>query len=226
MLKITQNHLNICNCQTINDTIISKFVKGFQEKHFMKYIFFLAVTAVCALGCTKGTAPEQGTTTKISQDSLIRTIHQKWKFSISISNPAVSTKLNNWEEWRNYANEITISPSPSLSGFTFKSAAFVQKVSALRISIPEAYNKQETKARLALLETNVQNLDMLLELEPLNPKEITKLLAAIQKNTNSLINQFDEFEVKSKIPKEEGEDQLLQPVDTIKRATLNAIPKE
>jgi len=192
----------------------------------MKYILFLAVTAVFALGCTKGNVPEQRTTSKISQDSLIRTIHQKWKFSVSVPNPAVSTKLNNWEEWRNYVNEMTISPSPSMSGFTFKSAAFVQKVNALRISIPEAYNRQETKARIALLETNVQNLDMLLELEPLNPKEITRLLAAIQKNTNSLINQFDEFEVKSRIPKEEGEDQLLQPVDTIKRATLNAIPKE
>lgn len=192
----------------------------------MKYFLFLALTAVLVLGCTKGTGPEQRTTSTISQDSLIRTIHHKWKFSVSISNPAVSSKLNNWEEWRNYVNEITISPSPSLSGFTFKSAALVQKVNALRISIPELYNKQETKARIALLETNVQNLDMLLELEPLNPKEITKLLAAIQKNTNSLINQFDEFEVKSRIPKEEGEDQLLQPVDTIKRATLNAIPKE
>lgn len=192
----------------------------------MKYFLFLALTAVLVLGCTKGTVPEQRTTSTISQDSLIWTIHQKWKFSVSISNPAVSSKLNNWEEWRNYVNEITISPSPSLSGFTFKSTALIQKVNALRISIPELYNKQETKARIALLETNVQNLDMLLELEPLNPKEITKLLAAIQKNTNSLINQFDEFEVKSRIPKEEGEDQLLQPVDTIKRATLNAIPKE
>ena len=92
--------------------------------------------------------------------------------------------------------------------------------------IPEAYNKQETKARLALLETNIQSLDMMLELDPLNVKEINNLLTTIQKNTNSIIHQFEEFEIKSKIPKEVGEDQLNQRIDTIKRATLNAIPQE
>ena len=67
---------------------------------------------------------------------------------------------------------------------------------------------------------------MQLELEPLNVKEINTLLANIQKSTNQIINQFNEFEIKSKIPKESGEDQLIQPIDTIKRATLNALPQE
>lgn len=192
----------------------------------MKYILFLVITASFFLGCNKETAQTVNSTPAISQDSLIRTIHGKWKFSAALSNPAVSTKLSNWEEWRNYINELTISPNASLSNFTFKSGALVQKAAALKNSIPDLYNKRETKARIALLETNLQNLDMMLELEPLNLKEITKLLAAVQKNTNSLINQFDEFEVKSKIPEEEGENQVRQPVDTIKRATLNAIPKE
>jgi|GEM_PF-875017 len=191
----------------------------------MKYIFFLAMTAALILGCNKKTAPEKNAVSRISQDSLIRTIHDKWKFTVNISNPSLSTKLSNWEEWRNYVNELTISPNASLSNFSFKSAALVKKVNTLKNGIPELYNKQETKARIALLETNVQNLDMLLELEPLNLKEVIRLLAAIQKNTNSLINQFDEFEVKFRIPKEEGEEELRQPVDTIKRATLKAIPK-
>ncbi|WP_264561287.1 hypothetical protein [Flavobacterium sp. N2155] len=38
--------------------------------------------------------------------------------------------------------------------------------------------------------------------------------------------QFNEFEIKAKIPKESGEEQLIQPLDTIKRATLNALPQE
>lgn len=192
----------------------------------MKYIFFLAITAVLIVGCNKKTGPDTHTAPAVSQDSLIRTIHDKWKFTVALSNPSVSVKLSNWEEWRNYVNELTISPNASLSNFSFKSAALVQKANALKNGIPELYNKQETKARIALLETNVQNLDMMLELEPLNLKEILRLLAAIQKNTNSLVNQFDEFEVKARIPKEEGEDELRQPVDTVKRATLNAIPKE
>lgn len=192
----------------------------------MKYVFFLVLTAVLFLGCKKNVQTTASGVYNVSQDSLVRSIQQKWKFNITISNPAVSTKLSNWEDWRSFINELTITPNATLSNISHKAATLVQKASVLKNTVPEMYNKQETKARITLLETNLQRLDMLLGLEPLNLKDITKLLTNIQKNTNSLINQFDEFEVKAKIPKEIGEDQLMQPMDTIKRATLNAIPKE
>ena len=192
----------------------------------MKYIFILFLTGISLIGCQKKVETIDTAQNQPTQDSLIRTIHAKWNFKISISNPAVSTKLSNWEEWRNYVNELTIAPNPSLSAFKHKAGNLVQKVALIRSNIPELYNKQETKARISLLETNIQNLDMHLELDPMNQKEVLRLLGAIQKNTNSIIYQFDEFEIKAKIPKEIGEDQLIHPVDTIKRATLNAIPQE
>lgn len=192
----------------------------------MKYIFILFLTGISLIGCQKKGETIETPQNQPTQDSLIRTIHAKWNFKISISNPAVSTKLSNWEEWRNYVNELTIAPNPSLSAFKHKAGNLVQKVALIRSNIPELYNKQETKARISLLETNIQNLDMHLELDPMNQKEVLRLLGAIQKNTKSIIYQFDEFEIKAKIPKEIGEDQLIHPVDTIKRATLNAIPQE
>lgn len=192
----------------------------------MKYIFILFLTGISLIGCQKKVETIETTQNQPTQDSLIRTIHAKWNFKVSISNPMVSTKLSNWEEWRNYVNELTIAPNPSLSAFKHKAGNLVQKVALIRSNIPELYNKQETKARISLLETNIQNLDMHLELDPMNQKEVLRLLGAIQKNTNSIIYQFDEFEIKAKIPKEIGEDQLIHPVDTIKRATLNAIPQE
>lgn len=192
----------------------------------MKYIFILFLTGISLIGCQKKVETIDTAQNQPTQDSLIRTIHAKWNFKVSISNPTVSTKLSNWEEWRNYVNELTIAPNPSLSAFKHKAGNLVQKVALIRSNIPELYNKQETKARISLLETNIQNLDMHLELDPMNQKEVLRLLGAIQKNTNSIIYQFDEFEIKAKIPKEIGEDQLIHPVDTIKRATLNAIPQE
>lgn len=192
----------------------------------MKYIALIILTTFTILACKKETVQTEKPVATISQDSLVRSIHDKWKFTVAINNSTISKNLSNWEDWRNYVNELTIAPNPSLGNMAHKTTKLVSMVAVLKNSIPEKYNKQETKARLALLETNIQSLDMLLGLEPINIKEIHKLLANIQKNTNSIINQFNEFEVKAQIPKEIGESELIQPVDTIKRATLNAIPKE
>ena len=194
--------------------------------HFMKYIFILILLATATISCKKEVVATPSITSKISQDSMVKNIHEKWKFTVAVSNPSVNSKLSTWEDWRNYSNELTIAPNASLTNLTRKATALVEKSAVLKNNIPELYNKPETKARLTLLETNIQSLDMFLELEPLNVKEISGLLAGIQKNTNSLINQFDEFEIKAKIPKEIGEDQLHQRIDTIKRATLNALPQE
>lgn len=192
----------------------------------MKYIALIVLTALSILSCKKETVQTEKPVSKISQDSLVRSIHGKWKFTVAVNNPTISKNLSNWEDWRNYVNELTIAPNPSLGNMAHKATKLVNNVAVLKNSIPEQYNKQETKARITLLETNVQSLDMLLGLEPIDIKEVHKLLANIQKNTNSIINQFNEFEVKANIPKEIGESELIQPIDTIKRATLNAIPKE
>lgn len=193
----------------------------------MKYLFISILFLALFTSCNKKNATTTAvTTSKVSQDSLVRSIHKKWQFKVIVPNNTVATKINNWDAWNNFSNELTIKPNASIISLKRKATSLVEKAAVLKTTIPEMYNKAEVKARLALLETNIQTLDMLLELEPLNVKEINSLLTAIQKNTNSVLNQFNEFEIKAKIPKETGEDQLMQTIDTVKRATLNALPTE
>lgn len=178
------------------------------------------------MSCKKEIHTPENAVDKISQDSVVKNIHAKWKFTVVISNQNINSRLSNWEYWRNYVNELTITPNASHANLMREANALVEKTAVLKNSIPEFYNKPETKARFSVLETHVQNLDMQLELEPLNIKEINSLLVNIQKSTNSIIYQFNEFEIKAKIPKEAGENQLYNKVDTIKRATLKALPTE
>lgn len=193
----------------------------------MKYVFISILFLALFTNCNKKNATTTTvTTSKVSQDSLVRSIHKKWQFKVIVPNNTVATKINNWDAWNNFSNELTIKPNASIISLKRKATSLVEKAAVLKTTIPEMYNKAEVKARLALLETNIQTLDMLLELESLNVKEINSLLTAIQKNTNSVLNQFNEFEIKAKIPKETGEDQLIQTIDTVKRATLNALPTE
>jgi len=192
----------------------------------MRDLFIVLFVLAALTGCKKEAEPVDAAVLQVYQDSLVRTVQGKWKFTVAIENPVVSTKLSNWEEWRNFVNELIIAPDPSVSHLQHKAGNLVQNTALLRNNIPELYNRQETAARIGLLETNVQNLDMHLDLEPINQTEVLRLLANIQKNTTSLIHQFDEFEVKARIPREEGESQLIHSIDTVKRATLNALPQE
>lgn len=192
----------------------------------MRYLLILSIFLSALTACKKETIIIDPTTIERHQDSLVRNIHELWKFKISVKNSAVNQKLGNWEEWRHFVNELTIAPELSISHLQHKAKNLVENVGKLRENIPELYDQNQTISRIALLETHVQNLDMHLEFEPIDQTEITKLLENIQKSTNSLLYQFDEFEIKAKIPKEEGENQAIQSIDTLKRATLNALPQE
>lgn len=192
----------------------------------MRYLLILFIFLSALTACKKETIIIDPTTIERHQDSLVRNIHELWKFKISVKNSAVNQKLGNWEEWRHFVNELTIAPELSISHLQHKAKNLVENVGKLRENIPELYDQNQTISRIALLETHVQNLDMHLEFEPIDQTEITKLLENIQKSTNSLLYQFDEFEIKAKIPKEEGENQAIQSIDTLKRATLNALPQE
>lgn len=192
----------------------------------MRYLLILFIFLSALTACKKETIIIDPTTIERHQDSLVRNIHEHWKFKVSVKNSAVNQKLGNWEEWRHFVNELTIAPELSISHLQHKAKNLVENVGKLRENIPELYDQNQTISRIALLETYVQNLDMHLEFEPIDQTEITKLLENIQKSTNSLLYQFDEFEIKAKIPKEEGENQAIQSIDTLKRATLNALPQE
>src|SRR5690554_2262601 len=192
----------------------------------MRDLFIVLFVLAALTGCKKEAEPVDAAVLQVYQDSLVRTVQGKWKFTVAIENPVVSTKLSNWEEWRNFVNELIIAPDPSVSHLQHKAGNLVQNTALLRNNVPELYNRQETAARIGLLETNVQNLDMHLDLEPINQTEVLRLLANIRKNTTAQIHQFEKFKFKSQITKEEEENQLIHSINTVKRATLNALPQE
>src|SRR5690554_2553652 len=123
----------------------------------MRDLFIVLFVLATLTGCKKEAEPADAAVLQVYQDSLARTVQGKWKFKVAIENPAVSTKLSNWEEWRNFVNELTITPDPSVSHLQHKAGNLVQNTALLRNNIPELYNRQETAARIGLLETNVRS---------------------------------------------------------------------
>ncbi|WP_177762050.1 hypothetical protein [Flavobacterium sp. I3-2] len=194
----------------------------------MKYIYLAIIGLLLFSSCEeKGiTAEEQQKILDKKRDSIFKTIDDQWIIQIPKINQNVQNHLVNWKEWNDFEKEYRIKPVTSLSAFHKKAQRLSKLASEMQNNIPEVYNKPDVKSRIDLLNTNINSLEMLLELDLIPAKEVKELFAKINKNYQSIANQFDEILVRKAIPMEVGEQDMIQSLDTIKRATLDAIPKE
>lgn len=191
----------------------------------MKPLFFFIIS-LCFWGCQKETATVTDPKESINNDSIIVLLNHNWKFKSPNYSDDVYYVLNNWDDWREMVNQLENKPAKSINAYQKKVKDLVVYVDKLPFSLPEKFKNQAILSRINLLKTHIYQLDMLMELNPLPHKEITPLLVLIQKDLSSISNQFQEIFIKNKIPKEAGEDAVRVNVDTVKRATLNAIPTE
>lgn len=194
----------------------------------MKYIYLALIGLVLFSSCEENekSAEEQQMLIAQKRDSIFKTIDDQWVIQIPKINQNVQSNLVNWKEWNDFEKEYRIKPVTSLSAFHKKAQRLSKLAAEMQNNIPEVYNKPDVKSRIFLLNTNLNSLEMLLELDLIPAKEVKELFGKINKNYQSLANQFDEILIRKAIPMEVGEQEMIQSLDTIKRATLNAIPKE
>lgn len=194
----------------------------------MKYIYLALIGLVLFSSCDKNekSTEEQQMIIEKKRDSIFKTIDDQWVIQIPKINQNVQNHLVNWKEWNDFEKEYRIKPVTSLSAFHKKAQRLSKLAAEMQNNIPEIYNKPDVKSRIFLLNTNLNSLEMLLELDLIPAKEVKELFSKINKNYQSLANQFDEILIRKAIPVEVGEQEMIQSLDTIKRATLDAIPKE
>lgn len=199
-----------------------------QRIRSMKYIYLAFMGLVLFSSCQENekSAEEQEMALTKQRDSIFKTIDDQWIIQVPKLNKNVENNLYNWQEWNNFENEYRVKPVTSLRAFQAKSRTLSKLASEMQNNIPEVYNKPDVRSRIFLLNTNLNSLEMLLELDLIPAKEVKELFVKINKNYQSLANQFDEILIRKAIPMEMGEREMIQSLDTIKRATLNAIPKE
>src|SRR5690606_1473109 len=92
-------------------------------------------------------------------------------------------------------------------------------------NIPLKYDKPEIRSRISVLATKVHALDLFLSVNQIDSEQVTTLIGEINIHVRSLQEQFDEIGRKSRIPREEGEADMIRMLDT-SRAIPNAAPKE
>lgn len=160
---------------------------------------------------------------KIAQknEAVFKNISKMWQFQFPSARPEVTATLNTWNAWRQFEIELLQKPKSTLSAFQLKTKNIATKADALVTTIPFEYNKPQVLSRIAALNTKLKSLEMCMHLNVIPEQKIAKLIPEINEEIKGLYSQWDEIIIKKAIPKEIGEDLMLQALDT----TRNARPK-
>jgi hypothetical protein len=190
-------------------------------------IVFLSLISFLALSCQEDAAQrkiEQEREAK-KNDAIFNNINRGWIFDIVPLESTTQSKINNWNEWRTFLNEINQKPKSSISAFQKKAKVLSSKVVELNNNIPVEFNKPQIKARIAVVTTKVKSLDLYINLSAIQDKKVVKLVSEINREIEYLQLQLEEIVIRSQIPKEEGEPDLIRMKDTTRAIPNLPIPQ-
>lgn len=188
----------------------------------MKMKGFIATILVLALGlmACENDSQKQLEAQKIAEknEAVFKNISKMWQFNFPNARPEVKSILNGWNEWRQFEIELSQKPKSTLSAFKMKIKNVSSKADTLVISIPMEYNKPQILSRITTLNTKLKSLETFMNLEVIPQQKVAKLIPEINEEINGLYNQWNEIVIKKAIPKEIGEELMLQALDTTRNA--------
>ena len=150
----------------------------------------------------------------IKQEIIFDNINKGWNFNAKPINPASEGLVNMWNEWRIFLNELNQKPKSTIGAFQKKAKELSKKASDLNNNIPIAYNKPEVKSRISVLISKINALNLFINLDEIPDQKVVALVAEINIQMISLQSQLGEIVRKNTIPKEAGESDLIQMLDT------------
>lgn len=148
------------------------------------------------------------------QEIIFDNINKGWDFNAKPLNPASQGLVEMWNEWRIFLIELNQKPKSTIGAFQKKAIELSKKAADLNNNIPVAYNKPEVKSRIAVLISKINSLNLFINLNKIPDQKVVALIAEINIQMISLQSQLDEIVRKNTIPKEEGESDLIQMLDT------------
>ena len=184
---------------------------------------FILILTLGLISC-ENDAQQQLEADKIVQknEAVFKSISKMWQFNFPNASPVIKANLNAWNEWRQFEIEMRQKPKSSLSAFRLKTKNITTKADTLVATAPLEYQKPQVLSRLTTLNTKIKSLETFMNLQVIPEDRIAKLIPEINEEIKGLYNQWEEIIIKKAIPKEIGEDLMLQALDT----TRNARPKE
>jgi hypothetical protein len=192
-------------------------------RFIIPFILFVFAVSSC-----QNDAQQQLDAQKIAQknDAVFKNISKMWQFNVPNARPELTTTLNTWNAWRQFEIELLQKPKSTLSAFQLKTKNIASKADALTQTIPLEYNKPQILSRITTLNTKIKSLEMYLYLNIIPEQKVARLIPEINEEIKGLYSQWDEIIIKKAIPKEIGEDLMLQALDTTRNARSNLMKQK
>lgn len=158
---------------------------------------------------------------KIAQknQAIFKNISKIWEFRFPAAQPEIQKNLNYWNAWVQFENEMKQKPKATLLAFQQKSKNLATKSDTLVYSIPFEYNNPQVLSRITAMNTKLKSLETFMNLQIIPENKIAKLIPEINEEISGLYKQWNEIIIKKAIPKEFGEERMLQALDTSRNAT-------
>ena len=147
-------------------------------------------------------------------------INKAWQLNIPVTSPEVRGVLNQWQDWKNFEEELQQKPKLSISAFKHKVLNLVAKSSALHTNVPANFNIPQVRSRIVALQTKILALDTYFSLDVVPHEKVQNLIAAINKELNAFYMQCEEIVIKNRIPTEIGEPKIISISDTTRNAKV------
>ncbi|MFL9844170.1 hypothetical protein [Flavobacterium rhizosphaerae] len=193
----------------------------------MKYfkILLLICFGLTLWSCEDNEAQRIADVQKAEQvnDSILKAINAHWEFNIPPASQKVADKLMGWNQWQQFISEMEQRPNNSLSGYRQKAKNLVASAEELNKDIPPFFNKPSVRSRITVLNTRVKSLYTYITIAVIPQERVIKLIGEISHDTAELERQMDEMVRLSEIPKEQGEEEMLRALDTVRLANPDAI---
>jgi hypothetical protein len=151
---------------------------------------------------------------KKKKELIFSSIEKNWVFDAKPINATSYSKTQSWKEWREFLTELNEKPKKTIGAFQKKATELSKKVMVLNDFLPLEFNKPQMKSRIGLLITKVKMLDLYIHLTDIPEKKVIALIPEINLQLIALQNQMDKIVLKSKVPLEEGESELIKMLDS------------
>jgi len=179
-------------------------------------IVFLSLISFLVFSCQDDSAQRKMEQEKQAKknEAIFDNINRGWLFELTPLEPTTQSRINNWNEWRNFINEINQKPKSTIGAFQKKAKTLADKAMALNNNIPSEFNLPQTKARIGVIVTKIKSMNLFINLNQIQDKKVVKLVGEINMEIDYLQLQLEEIVIRSQIPREEGEPDIIQMKDS------------
>lgn len=192
-------------------------------------IILLLVVGLSLGSCKKEIDQSQVEQTKLQQynDSIFSHLIKEWKFKVPKTSKELTPILEEWKPWNNLINEVKLRPVSTIGAFQKKAATLTEIAQNLTYQgYPSQLDTPDIHTRYTTLLTSFQNLEMYIELDPINVEKVDEWLDNIQINLDDIVRMMEENLMRQNYAKQEGEDAMLEEMQEFRNEMRRANPEE